>query len=189
MLIKPDKLNLKSSEIKKKIDVGGDCSDWHSIFGTNCYAYALGLDLKEQRICDKAYQIPGLMGSIILHRPIFELRKMSIEDRMILDLEALEIKYKEVEPEEKYDYTFHTYRNSTSVSSITYSWPVAVFESEDDFHFLRKCHDGSWSHKVGFISYPTEMDFDKKIITDPRKCNLEQYKYKKTYLLTLNQKW
>lgn len=186
----PDKLLIKPSEIRNNINVSGDPSDWFSC-GSNCYAYALGLDINENSICKHAYQ-PGIMGSIILNLPIINLKEMPIEERMLIDLEALKIKYKEVEPEENYNYTFHTYKNSNAISSITYDWPVAVFEAKEDlidFHFMRKWNDGTWRHKLGFVSYPNENDFDGKIITDPRECNLGPYKYKKTYLLTLNQKW
>lgn len=185
----PHKLELSRSEIRENIEVTGNPNYWNNIQGTNCYAYALGLDINEKRIAKCAYQ-PGVMGSIMLHKPIVNIKNMTIEERMILDLKALKIYCKEIEVEES-ELKFCSKRTENDNSITTYYWPVAIFEdiNSDNFHFMRLTSDGTWYHKFGYFSSPHNYDEDKRIITDPRECNLNNLKYKKTYQLICNQKY
>ena len=182
-------IGLNPNRIRKQICVDVEPKFWKSVRQTNCYAYALGLDVNESCIASRAYQ-PGTIGMLLFHYSLFDIENMTIERRMLLDLEALNIRYKEVGIEELYNERFY-FSKDWLISSITYSWPIALFTSNEnqfDFHFLRKCDDGQWSHKLGWYNPPGITDLENKIITDPTTCNLGKYEYKKTYLLTLNQK-
>lgn len=184
-----DKIGLNISKIRNTMDVTGTYTDWETIHGANCYAYALGLDVRESLIVGEAYQ-PGTIGMLILHRSLYDISNMCVEERMKLDLRALNIKFKEVSKDELFKYKEY-YNKDGLVSSTTYSWPVALFmhtERKGYFHFVRREMSGQWSHKLGYKNEPEITDYDKKIITDPEACNLGKYEYRKTYLLTLNKK-
>lgn len=153
---------------------------WKNDVNTNCYAFALGLDISEWDIAPNAYQ-PGMMFSIMFNKPYDEVKKMSFEERLLLDLKVLKIKCKEADPSEFTGY---------NAENDTIQWVISMFESEEreDVHFLRKNDKGIWWHKHGYIfSSPTNKDHYRKIITDPRDCFLGSYEYKKTYKLSINR--
>ena len=186
--IAPSKLNLTTDEIRNSIDVEKEPYLWKNVYGANCYAYALGIDLKEDRIAECAYQ-PGVMGSVILKEPIINIKNMSFEERLFLDLEALGIYYAEADPFDETNYRLYYRKDSEIVSSISYSWLISLFEAgEDEFHFLRKGDSGLWIHKYGYSHKPTIYDEKTEMIYDPRECDLGKYQYKKTYKLRLNKK-
>jgi len=159
--------------------------NWTNIYTTNCYAYALGLDVNESSICRNAYH-PGVMSKAfsptILKETAFpyDLFIKGIEQ----DLKALNLLYKEVEP----DY----------ITELD-EWKMAVFieiytknntESEwliSDFHFLRTDKNNIWFHKQGYYGQPSKKDFAYQFITNPIQCDLNSYRYKKCYALKLQK--
>lgn len=56
-------LKINPRDLQKEINITK--KDWIYREQTNCYAYALGLDIIEQKICYKAYQV-GTIGKKVL---------------------------------------------------------------------------------------------------------------------------
>ena len=74
---------------------------WKNNFTTNCYAFALGLDIPETRICYHAYQ-PGVISST--HHQAIENRFFSYDnliEGINNDLDFLNIEAREILPDEK----------------------------------------------------------------------------------------
>lgn len=174
-----NKLNMNIEEIRNQISLTTDL--WKNEKGTNCYAFALGLDIPEDKISKDAYQI-GVLGYNLIGYDYRDIVFFSYEERLKLDLMALRIKLKETVPD--FD-PIIKYYNEKGESFTEYSWPIALFESSEDAHFLRKSNDGLWYHKYGYESEIINRDINDKIITNPKECDLGKYKYKKTYKLTL----
>ena len=190
MLFLPgNEMKMKASKISKKIDIEKKPEEWEEVYGTNCYAYALGLDVCELDITRFAYQ-PGTIGRITYKRDLLRVSSMSFEGRMRLDFRALGIRCVEATPEECASYKEYYHKDSDEVSSVTHSWLISFYKAESnnvDFHFVRKDLSGVWTHKMGFSKSPTTKDTEGNIILDPRKCNFRGFRYVKTYRLTLNQ--
>ena len=175
--------NLKKdiNELRESICLKEDY--WEFDFSTNCYAFALGLDVPEDTIVYNAYQ-PGVIGATFKNLSFSKLKRMSIEDRILLDLAVLNIKCKEVSPNELSGYYFNWDRNY----NISW-WVISLFLSNDDFHFMRKSYDGIWWQKNGYFAQPNNIDLDESIITNPKKCNMGEYKYVKSYKLQYIEKY
>lgn len=174
-----EKLNMSMDEIKSNISLIKD--SWKNYSTTNCYAYALGLDLPEEKISENAYQV-GIIGAQLFGFDYVDLRMMPYEDRLKMDLFALEIELKEASPD--FNAVIKPYYVNGKKIFTEYTWPIALFESDANVHFLRKKKDGTWYHKYGYGSSIINTDMNGKIITDPEECDLRKYKYKKTFLLT-----
>lgn len=172
------KLSMTPEQIRRSIRLTD--KNWKNNVNTNCYAFALGLDISEWDIAPNAY-LPGMIFSITFNKPYSEIKKMSFEERMLLDLKILEIRCNEADPSEITGY---------NANNDSFEWIISMFEKEEreDVHFLRKNDKGIWWHKQGYIfSSPTNKDKYKKIITDPRDCDLGAYEYKKTYKLSIKR--
>lgn len=139
-------LKMSIRGIKNYINLDND--NWHHAFTTNCYSFALGLDIKEYKIAYCAYQ-PGIIYSLYSKNDIMDLVNLTYEQRMLLDFKALGI-----ELDKQGDL----------------NWKIALFENKRDFHFLRQMNDGIWMHKKGYVDFPSEYDDNKKIITDIDDC-------------------
>lgn len=153
---------------------------WKHRFTTNCYAFALGLDVREGKVMPCAY-IPGNIGSSqekIEYKHIFTYQNLitNIYD----DLVYMRIKFREIDPMEIVDED---------------EWKIALFTTmlayEDyveylsDFHFLREGEDGTWYHKLGWLRGVRNKDFHGDIITDPRKCVIKNSEYRMSLALKL----
>lgn len=165
-------------EIKELISLKEEY--WEYYQDTNCYAFALGLDVPENEIIKNAYQL-GVIGAAVYEIPIQKLKKMSFEKRLVLDLQALKISYKEASPSDK---TYSKFINNY----ISNYWIIALFQNQDDFHFLRKNYNDEWYHKRGYLASPIAYDDNKQIITDIIQCSIGNYRYVKTYQLHTCQK-
>lgn len=173
-----EKSKMSIEEIKSHFILVTDL--WENYKTTNCYAFALGLDIPEKDISDNAYQV-GVLGAIKFGFDYVDLRMMSYEERLRLDLVALNIAVKTVSSDTKT--IIKPLYTDSKFKYIECKWPIAMFESDDNVHFLRKGRDGIWYHKMGFDSPVINFDCSNKTITDPKECDLGKYKYKKTYLL------
>lgn len=157
---------------------------WKYVLETNCYAYALGLDIPVNYLAkyeDSIHYDPGFFGGMNLSAPFTEEKLFA---HILSDMDALNLCCSEVSP----DYNFG--KNE---------WKIAVFGAVTDkegkykdFHFLRQTKPGfMWTHKQGFNLEPTNCDSDNKVILDPTKCklyvqaedNIFDYKYLKTLCL------
>ena len=169
-------LNMSLDELRSNIQIYPET--WINLHTTNCYAYALGLDIPEYKICNGAYQ-PGSF-SMDVNPLVFEeyFDYNTLIKNLENDLKKLGVFYREVEPDELL---------------TTNEWKIALFtdncdkERIIDFHFLRQKIDSSWFHKNGFSGSISKFDRSGKIITDPRKCYLLNYQYKKCYALSLKK--
>lgn len=153
---------------------------WKHILSTNCYAYALGLDVKENNIKYYAYE-PGIISNAKEYMIVKqEFTYSNLLQNLYSDLEFLGIEFREIKPKEQ-------------VSKE--EWKIALFTSflafeQDvewlrDFHFLRQHENGLWYHKQGWYKFPTKRDSNFEIITDPSKCYLKGKQFKKCYSLKL----
>lgn len=174
--VRPMRMNL--SDLRKEINLNK--KNWKHILTTNCYAYALGLDVPERKIKTFAYA-PGTIGSsptnLVVQR-YFTLDELigNIQD----DLIYMGINFRECDPLE---------------SVLEDEWKIALFtafyafvcydEYLYDYHFMRQDENGLWYHKNGYRNKPTNLDSNKNAIYDPRKCNYRNYEYQLTYKLKL----
>jgi len=178
-------LNLSVEELKDRIT--SSVEYWEYNFGTNCYAFALGLDILEHEITKNAYQL-GVIGAVLNNIPFQNLEGMTFEQRMILDLDALNISYSTSDFCDCTNYKIYYDKNGNAIEE-EYYWIIALFSNENDFHFLRKAFDGSWWHKRGCFGCPIDFDSDRNKIVSPKECNIEGYKYVKTYRLCRREKY
>lgn len=150
--------------IKYLIDLKYD--NWVNNKTTNCYAFALGLDLNQDDICPYAFEI----GTMYFHFQNIRRHYIKQLERLKLDLETLNIIYQEC---------------AIDAPLNSDEWKIAYFSDtfECGYHFLRQMPNGEWYHKPGFGLLPTNRDLSKEIIKDPRQV-VPDYKklfYKKNY--------
>ena len=153
---------------------------WENDLSTNCYAFALGLDIPENQIIENAYQL-GVIGAITKHIPIERIKKLTFEERLILDLNALGIIYENCNTNDKSD--------CWVTSNYFYTqWIISLLSNGKNFHFIRKSFDEIWYQKWGYFAPIIDFDFDKRVITDPNEANFGEYKLIKTYKLSYKEK-
>lgn len=156
--------------------------NWINVIETNCYAYALGLDIKENDICKYAYR----PGSISVNRKLFvykdEKEEMlylkylsydSFVDKLENDLDCLNLEYREVNPSEPID---------------SDEWKIAFLTRKDgcrirDFHFLRQNSDGIWTQKKGYYCGIDSVDCMGKTVKNPAYGYWQSFEYGKCYVL------
>ena len=153
---------------------------WLHVLNTNCYAFALGLDVPEQKICRHAYE-PGVMSGNNKELPKLYTYS-SLLQNIIADLNFLDISYKEVKP---------SYKTGDG------EWKIALFTSTigyefedflaDDFHFLRQMPNGIWYHKRGWKKGVSKIDSLGDVIKDPSKCCLEYYHFESCLKLKIKR--
>ena len=139
-------------------------TSWENVYGTNCYAYALGLDIPEKEIAKDAYSYIGTMG--FCHNKD-DLHKTNIITRLEFDLDFLGLKFEESSP-------FALTRED--------EWLIALFSSkfnENDFHFARKDVNTFWMHKPGWMKVPINTDDNEKIIENIDKATFDKYDFEK----------
>lgn len=144
---------------------------WNNLINTNCYAYALGIDIPEDKIFNNAYQ-PGTIGSIIFNIQSNDLSKMSLEEKLYIDFKALNISYGDCSE-------FETSFDKFESDCIIYQWIIALFLNKDgNYHFMRKSWDNIWWHKRGHnLEYPINYDDNFEIIYNPKECKIIDYEY------------
>lgn len=173
-------LKMSLNEIRGQIQIYPE--NWKNIHTTNCYAYALGLDIVEHEICPYVYQPGTISNSSTLHQlpPYFFYQELihGIEE----DLKILDISYHEI--------------NSQDIIEES-EWKMALYiklyekDIDDDlcsdFHFLRTNQNGAWRHKNGKGVLPNKLDDFGNRILNPETCDFIFYEYKKCYALKLNR--
>lgn len=172
------KLKRSLEEIRNSIDL--EKKDWINIDDTNCYAYALGLDIPGYEIVDYAY-IPGVIADSDISLRSHKI--FSYEDllyNMYLDFIKLGIDFREIKP-----------LDEVSVDE----WKIALFITKsyysadglEDFHFLRQHNDGFWYHKDGYHGAVSRLDSYNRAIENPEECFLIGRTYKKCLSLRINK--
>lgn len=168
-------IKMPLTEIRGSIQIYPET--WTNMKETNCYAYALGLDIKESNICERAYQ-PGTISETVNLRQYesfsYEMLISGIEN----DLDFLGINYREVEPEEKVELN---------------EWKIALMikkycDGLDNFHFIRQDMNDAWSNKVGYQYRISKKDSLGNIINNPVSSRFFFYTYDKCYALSLKVK-
>ena len=171
------KLVLNRLDIISMIDL--KCVNWVNKSTTNCYAFALGLDVPEKKICEAAY-VPGVMSD----NPINIASKYSFTIEELIECLESDFKFLDI-----------TFRENVSKEELEEGeWLIALYVSYlysnrkdrlDDYHFLRLGKDDIWYHKNGFRGKVLNIDNNRQIITDPLTCELTRREYVKTYALKL----
>lgn len=167
------KLKMKIEQLRSCIDL--EKKEWTNKHATNCYAYALGLDIPQSKINRYAYT-PGIISNSNIYLPSSEdIDYEDLINNIYLDLKTLDIDFKEIEPTDKI--------NSNE-------WKIAIFIAKSygkifDYHFLRQHSDGTWYHKNGFSGDISNYDFQGQIITNPKECYIPCRTYKKCLSLKL----
>lgn len=171
-------LRMNLNEIKGQIQIFPET--WINLHETNCYAYALGLDINENKICDFAFQ-PGMISETIFLPDLDSFSYETLIDAIEADLKTLDLLYREIDPQEEVE---------------TDEWKVALMvekfddnqELLDNFHFLRTNKNNNWVHKSSYLGSISKKDDLNRSITEPRECEILPYQYKKCYALKVNRK-
>lgn len=142
-------LNMPIEEIRSNISLKEDY--WEYDFDTNCYAFALGLDIGEYDICKNAYQ-PGVIYINATNKPISLLKNLSIYERIQLDLKTLKIGYSEIGKNECWHKHIGNYE--------CIFWTILLFLNDNEFHFARYNYDGKLYEKIGYFGFPKETSID-----------------------------
>lgn len=151
-------INRSKEEIRAIIEnnYGVDYSTWQNIIYTNCYAFALGLNIPLGENCQWACT-PGAIGHEFLKTDFDEYTSAAwkLHGQFLSDLKALDI-YCEVFPEDRSLYTRFLRRQRGR------SWDVLLFTTGGDygdFHFVRVGSDGTWYCKWGIYDPgPTSIE-------------------------------
>lgn len=142
-------ISMDANKIKSLISLKSD--DWENTVKTNCYVFALGLDVPENQICLSAYQV-GVIGCEIFGWDKKTLYKLDYEQRFQLDLNALKIGFTQIVE----DKTAGVYINGNYNCTF---WDVLLFSyglGDIDFHFARRNDEGKLWHKSGYFASPKE---------------------------------
>ena len=168
---------MSSEEIRNKIEIYKDI--WTNLNTTNCYAYALGLDIPEKDICKHAYQ-PGVMsGFYALEEDYFSYD--NLVKGINHDLEFLKIEAREIDP-------------SDIINPD--EWKIALFVHNSifcppylipDYHFLKYYPDETWHHKFGYTYSINNLVDNSSVIINPKCCQLDGFVYDKTLSLKLKK--
>lgn len=156
---------LKMSLIDIRNSINLEKENWLNNTTTNCYSYALGLDIPESDICKYAYD-PGTIGGS--NHPLYiPFSYNNLIDNILLDLKALNIDYKFIKPTDSI--------NNDEWKIAIYIPKIYTLNYLDDFHFARLRKDNTWYHKNGFII--SNLDYYDQPIINPETCNMDPYLY------------
>lgn len=167
-------LNMPINKIRRKIQIYP--GSWVNMHSTNCYAYAMGLDIPQYKICEYAYQ-PGTMSETANIAIDDYFTREELIDGMYGDFKLLDISCRQVTYDEPIEDD---------------EWKIALlFSGVDDtfmdFHFLKQGRYGVWTHKNGFDGEVSRRDYSGRIITNPEIAYLPTYKFNSCYALKLNR--
>lgn len=176
------KKEMELYHLQQQINIGKPY--WTNNKGTNCLAYAIGLDVPAKSICTGAYAYNGgILYQTFTPQPK-DISHLTTQEKIELDWKTLEIYYEEI------DYSDKLFDPE--------EWKVAYFidpQNTNDFHFLRKTNDDAWHHKPGRFEIPTFFDDQRHIIRNPKEAYFEYpaYVYNKCYRLSkkreIRNKW
>ena len=165
---------LKMDLITLRNAINVEKNNWINKYTTNCYAYALGLDIPEDDIIRGAYAPGTISGAEIDIGRAYTFTYKTFVNNLYSDLDFLGIDFKKIKPNQPIDEN---------------EWKIAVFTSSkfgalDDYHFLRY-KDNVWHHKNGWYDKPTILDDWGQEIENPKKCYLRYRCYKFSLALKL----
>lgn len=175
-------LEISIDQIRQQIQVYPQ--SWIHLFETNCYAYALGLDIKQKQICPGAYA----PGTISQTNEIFFQTKFSYDnliDGIESDFNLLGIDYREGLPDEKIPNDmwkvalFVRYEKVLNIST----WAFENTNLLTDYHFIRANSNNIWTYKNGFSGH---IERTKEPIHS--NFHYDDYEYQKCYILRLDKR-
>ena len=138
--------------MKNGMTIEGYYPTWNSKYNTNCYAFALGLDVPQDNICHHAYY-PGNIAHNVLATTTndYGITKEEIEEQLFFDFRALRMTYQAFQDEDKYQYL-------KVLDHPDFYWDILFFlnPSIPDYHFARVTNDGKLYHKQGWQLNPRE---------------------------------
>ncbi len=177
-------LHMSMEDIQKRM-IFSTRTGWKNPISTNCYAYALGLDIPEEEIIERAY-VPGTIGASIFSISPKELCQMSLDERVACDLQALHISFQDCDSLENSTYFFEG-------DYLIFQWIIAMYTGQDyDFHFMKKSwNHPTWWHKQGYgLGKPINYDDEYHVIHDPKTCKLDGgYQFVKCMKLSAKTDW
>ena len=158
---------------------------WDNIDDTNCYAWALGIDLSSQELEEKSnidvYNVGAISNNYCSIQTNDELIYALKEDLKILSINIEEVNI---------DYELNKKE-----------WKIALFNTKPyyecglfmtDFHFLKQIDNFNWSHKNGYFKKISFLDSENNIINNPVTAKIYvdgnkeiKYDYVATYKLNL----
>ena len=166
-----------SEKIRNSIEIYK--TNWINMQTTNCYAYALGLDIPERQICRHAYQ-PGVMsGFNELENDFFSYKDLI--KGLKNDLNYLRISAREIDPLESVD--LDEWKIALFVPLSIYCPPYLLA----DYHFIKCFPNNTWYHKYGYTSNISNLDDKSNVITNPESCTIDGFVYDKTLSLRLKK--
>ena len=132
-------------------------SEWKNIESSNCYAFALGLDVDEDEICPYAYRIGNifLQNKWSLWRSDPDNKIREIEEFILDDFETLGIECKIFRDKDKRQYL-------QELEHPNDCWDILLFVHRSGcYHFVRVGSNGLLYHKVGWREVPKLTDFEE----------------------------
>ncbi len=168
------KVNLK--KVRDLVDFKTDY--WINNETTNCYAFALGLDIPEDILGINSYSL----GRFAMEKdPNLNIRSLTRLECLKRDLDAIGFIYEEIDPKDKVE-------NKYGDKYIKYM--ISLYQNDKDFHFLRKHErDGIWWHKRGWYYHPSQVDDNGKIITDLDDIKISDYHYVNTFKIKVKRRY
>ena len=154
-------------------------SEWgKNKWSTNCYAFALGLNVDEDDICPYAYRIGNI--SLQAKWPFISVdpsNKISAIEPLILDdFQALGIDYEIFMDKDESQYL-------QELDHPNDCWDILLFISPSDgYHFVRVGSDSLLYHKLGWGKLPELTDFED-IKREYKGC-----KFERRYRLSLDSR-
>lgn len=150
------KLKMSRQEIVSAIDLEKLKYDYP--YETNCYAFALGLDIPEKNIKPYAYQ-PGTISNATFK--LYKNAQFKLDDiirNVYSDLDYLNISYRKIDSKD---------------DLLDDEWKIALFTSDTDrgpfshFHFLRQLQENLlWYGKEGYNGIITNENYLGKKMVD-----------------------
>lgn len=173
-------LKISPQEIIAAIDL--EKETWDNVNTTNCYAYALGLDVPQLEIKKYAYE-PGIISNTNTYIYSTTLRYFEyceFIENIYADLDFLGISYRELDPSDDIN------QNEWKIA-LFIAWKNYKNQLVEDFHFLRQRNNGIWYHKNNFGGPVKNTDSYCQQITNPKYCTLNGVSYNKCLCLSLKK--
>ena len=134
---------------------------WVNLETTNCYAYALNMDLsykdlKPYEEFDVDIYNVGMISNLKTPKTKEELVNAFKSDMKILNIEVTDVLFDEILEENEWKVALYQ-----TVKGIDY------LDGELDFHFAKEIKKGIWKHKKGRTKKIRYIDDENHLIKDP----------------------
>lgn len=184
-------------ELKHKVEFNPEKWRWND--KTNCYSYALGLDVPDWLISRKIP--PYYLGYLyIIYETYFNtwqkalnfLENYSYNERIELDLKTIDTGFSQIDYNDKLrnanerKIVYFKCKDKYAKTELRYGKNLArSTKLWHSFHFYVQDYDGIWKHKNGYKDVPTIVKYDP---FEYIKYDQSSYEYQCTYRLALKNK-